>query len=293
MGVQQSLLSATSSTETANDLWRKENTIKGLQAVSAFGASVLFAPVVMLALPFVGAYEFGSALENELLTGHYISDGVLGGLFGVIASPLAPFYCFLVSIQEIFDLNYPAKNLSFQIDKEYLNRANGMLRLDFSYYNVAIAGCPGTGKSTLLNGMLGYKDTHVKAAPVGEIETTLEPKSYRHPVLHTLYLWDLPGIGTPRHPSNDYFENYCLGAFDAILIVFHDRLMASDVDIARRARKYDVPIFFVKNKADLSIERMMKRMKPSITESDQWAMAVSQLTLEVCSLLNRTRNKLT
>lgn len=146
MGVQQSLLSATSSTETANDLWRKENTIKGLQAVSAFGASVLFAPVVMLALPFVGAYEFGSALENELLTGHYISDGVLGGLFGVIASPLAPFYCFLVSIQEIFDLNYPTKNLSFQIDKEYLNRANGMLRLDFSYYNVAIAGCPGTGK---------------------------------------------------------------------------------------------------------------------------------------------------
>lgn len=99
--------------------------------------------------------------------------------------------------------------------------------------------------------MLGYKDTHAKAAPVGEIETTLEPKSYRHPVLHTLYLWDFPGIGTPRHPSNDYFENYCLGAFDAILIVFHDRLMASDVDIARRARKYNVPVFFVKNKADL------------------------------------------
>lgn len=150
MGVQQSLLSGTtasSSTQTANDLWRKENTIKGLQAVSAFGASVLFAPVVMLALPFVGAYEFGSALEDELLTGHYISDGVLGGLFGVIASPLAPFYCFLVSIQEIFELNYATKShFPHSLDKDYLNRANGMLRLDFSYYNVAITGCPGTGK---------------------------------------------------------------------------------------------------------------------------------------------------
>lgn len=98
--------------------------------------------------------------------------------------------------------------------------------------------------------MLGYTDHHSKAAPVGEIETTLEPRCYRHPVLNTLYLWDMPGIGTPRHPLKNFFENYCLGAFDAILIVFDDRLMASDVDIARRARKYNVPVFFVKNKAD-------------------------------------------
>lgn len=103
----------------------------------------------------------------------------------------------------------------------------------------------------MLNGLLGYRENHVKAAAVGEIETTLEPKSYRHPVLKTLYLWDMPGIGTPRHPAKTFFENYCLGAFDAILIVFDDRLMASDIDIARRAKKYDVPVFFVKNKSDL------------------------------------------
>lgn len=105
----------------------------------------------------------------------------------------------------------------------------------------------------MLNGLLGYRENHVKAAAVGEIETTLEPKSYRHPVLNTLYLWDMPGIGTPRHPAKNFFENYCLGAFDAILIVFDDRLMASDIDIARRAKKYDVPVFFVKNKSDLVI----------------------------------------
>jgi predicted GTPase len=99
--------------------------------------------------------------------------------------------------------------------------------------------------------MLGYKENHVKSARVGEIETTLEPKSYKHPVLPTLYLWDMPGIGTPRHPTKSYFENYCLGAFDAILIVFDDRLMASDVELARKAYKYHVPVFFVKNKADL------------------------------------------
>jgi hypothetical protein len=98
---------------------------------------------------------------------------------------------------------------------------------------------------------MGYKDNHTKAAAVGEIETTLEPKGYKHPILPTLHLWDMPGIGTPRHPLINYFDNYFLGAFDAILIVFDDRLMASDVEIARKAKIYDVPVFFIKNKADL------------------------------------------
>lgn len=102
-----------------------------------------------------------------------------------------------------------------------------------------------------MNGLLGYRESNRNAALVGEIETTLEPKNYRHPILKALYLWDLPGIGTPRHPIQNYFENYCLGAFDAILIVFDDRLMASDIDIARRARYYDIPVFFIKNKSDL------------------------------------------
>ncbi|KAI9267553.1 P-loop containing nucleoside triphosphate hydrolase protein [Helicostylum pulchrum] len=252
MGAQHSIIaSAKVSTETANDLWRKESTKKGIKAAGALGAAILFAPAVILALPFVGAYEFGTALENELVTGYPVMDGVIGGLFGVVVSPIAPFYCFLVSIQEIFELKYIHERHPHLIDKNYLKRAEGMLRLDFSHYNVAITGCPGTGKSSILNGLLGYKESNAKAATVGEIETTLEPKFYRHPILNTLYLWDMPGVGTPRHPIENFFENYCLGAFDAILIVFDDRLMASDIDIARRAIKYDIPVFFVKNKSDL------------------------------------------
>lgn len=98
---------------------------------------------------------------------------------------------------------------------------------------------------------MGYKENHVNAAAVGETETTIEPKQYRHPLLKTLYIWDMPGIGTPRHPAKNFFDIYCLSAFDAILIVFDDRLMASDVDIARKAKKYKIPVFFIKTKADL------------------------------------------
>lgn len=147
MGVQQSSIgSTTSSTETANDLWRRENTKKGFQAVGALGASIILAPAVILALPFVGAYEFGTALENELVTGHAIMDGVIGGLIGVVVSPLAPFYCFLITMQEIFDMNYTTPERHYLLDNDYLKKAEGMLRLDFSFYNVAITGCPGTGK---------------------------------------------------------------------------------------------------------------------------------------------------
>ncbi|GAA5798048.1 hypothetical protein HPULCUR_003447 [Helicostylum pulchrum] len=274
MGAQHSIIaSAKVSTETANDLWRKESTKKGIKAAGALGAAILFAPAVILALPFVGAYEFGTALENELVTGYPVMDGVIGGLFGVVVSPIAPFYCFLVSIQEIFELKYNHERHPHLIDKNYLKRAEGMLRLDFSHYNVAITGCPGTGKSSILNGLLGYKESNAKAATVGEIETTLEPKFYRHPILNTLYLWDMPGVGTPRHPIENFFENYCLGAFDAILIVFDDRLMASDIDIARRAIKYDIPSIATK------IERMKSDTK--LNKAEQWTSAVSQLTVEI------------
>ncbi|RCH98645.1 hypothetical protein CU097_014456 [Rhizopus azygosporus] len=269
MGINQSQL-------TADGLWKKENAKKGLQIMGAAGSAVLLSPVVMLALPIVGAYEFSKALDDELITGHNIVDGLIGGLFGVVVSPLAPFYYFLTSIRTIFGYKREL------INEEYLQRAEGMLRLNASYYNVAVVGSPGTGKSSLVNAMLGYQHHHPKAAAVGEAETTMEPKAYRHPLLPALALWDMPGIGTPRHPHKDYFENYCLGAFDALLVVFDDRFMATDVDLARKAARYNVPVFFIKNKADLSIERKIQRLKTrQLSDTEKWAQAVSDLVLEV------------
>ncbi|KAL9538034.1 hypothetical protein MBANPS3_011248 [Mucor bainieri] len=274
-------------TETANDLYFKESAKRGLQVAKAAGTSLLLSPVIILALPFVGAYEFSTALEDEMITGYKLVDGMLGGLFGVIASPIAPLYCFLTSMQAIFsDTNTTAQQNRRHLNQSYLRKAYGMLRLDVNVYNVAITGCPGTGKSSMLNALLGYKSNHPRAAAVGEIETTLEPKRYQHPVLPTLHLWDMPGIGTPRHPTRSFFDTYFLGAFDAILIVFDDRLMASDVDIARKAKLYDVPVFFIKNKADLAIEKKLQRMRKSSTVQ-AWAIAVSELTTEIKSSIYR------
>lgn len=138
--------------ETADKLYYKETTKKGLKAISALGASILLAPAVMLALPLIGAYEFSSAVQDELITGHFVVDGMLGGLFGVIVSPLAPFYCFLISIQGIFDNYRLPRNSGLNV--EYLKMAKGMLGLDYAYYNVVITGSPGTGKVSISRDMV-------------------------------------------------------------------------------------------------------------------------------------------
>ncbi|KAG1470325.1 hypothetical protein G6F56_002751 [Rhizopus delemar] len=240
MGADQSKL-------TADGLWKQENAKRGLQILGAAGSAVLLCPVVILALPIVGAYEF-----SQQETGHHrLIEGVMGGLLGVVISPLAPFYHFLTCIKEDF------KQQTLSVDKK---RAEGMLKLDFSYSNLAVVGSSGTGKSSLVNALLGYKQDP-RGAVVGEVETTIEPKAYRHPSLPTLALWDMPGIGTPRHPSKNYFENYCLGAFDALLIVFDDRFMATDVDLARKAIQYNVPVFFIRNKADIKDIKDRKYIK--------------------------------
>ncbi|ORY99213.1 interferon-inducible GTPase-domain-containing protein [Syncephalastrum racemosum] len=244
------------SSRTADDLWILESAQRGAQAVGV----TLLSPFVVIACPIVGAYEFGSAMDDELMTGSQILDGTIGFLLGVVASPLAPFYVFWESMEALFRSQPPplppprflpasllGQKRQWTLDDLEAVRLR-MAEFDCQqYYNVALVGCKGTGKSTLLNGLLGYKDSHVRAAPVGEASATKEPRGYRHPVLQSLMLWDLPGA---EENEKRYFERYGLGYFDALVIVSTDRLMATDVKLARKALEYRVPIFFVRNKAD-------------------------------------------
>jgi hypothetical protein len=125
--------------------------------------------------------------------------------------------------------------------------------------------------------LLGYRDSHPFASKVGEVESTAQPLGYRHPVLPTLMIWDMPGAGTKSHPAKTYYEDKYLQAFDALVIVTGDRygpkiriffnmlehifctklsltpyrLMATDVHIARAAHAQGQPYYIVRNKMDV------------------------------------------
>ena len=132
-------MGATQSRRTAERLWVVENAKKGIQAVGM----TLVSPFVVIACPIVGAYEFGKAYQDELLTGSVVMDGTLGFLFGVVASPLAPFFFMYERMEALFGRAPPPLPPSV----EYLCEARSKIGLDSdTYYNIAITGCPGTGK---------------------------------------------------------------------------------------------------------------------------------------------------
>ncbi|KAI9471363.1 hypothetical protein BDB00DRAFT_862504 [Zychaea mexicana] len=296
--------SSTYNTVTADRLWIIENAKKGAQAIGV----TLMSPFVVIACPIIGAYEFGTALDQELLTGSCIVDGTLGFLLGVIASPIAPFLVMWQQMEVLFGTTTRPPPLLPSV--EYRDHARQSMGLDSdNYYNVAIVGCPGTGKSALLNGLLGYKEGHADAAPVREAAdisnttTTVnahgarsnsgdKSRGYKHPLLHSLMLWDMPSVNCGS--AKQYFHRHCLGAFDALVIVSAERLMATDIKLARRAIDYDVPVFFVRNKADAAIASKIRKMSISNknaskkSPAEKWASAVAQLTEEVDRTYCRT-----
>ncbi|ORZ12003.1 interferon-inducible GTPase-domain-containing protein [Absidia repens] len=173
--------------------------------------------MVIIAFPLLNAYTF----TEEELTGFKVMDGAIGGLLGVIGWPLAPFLACYGVFKVIFNEG-PTEPLPIpQHIKDAARRSIGLNCEQF--YNVAVVGVSGTGKSSVVNGILGYRDTDKDAAATGESETTKKPRAYRHPDLRSMVLWDMPGANTMNHPASTYFEDKFLCAFDSLIIVTAER----------------------------------------------------------------------
>lgn len=235
--------------------------------------STLTVPVIVVAYPALNAYAF----QEMDITGYRVVDGAIGGLLGVIAWPISPF----LAIWGAVKINFKEKPLvPLPIPAEILQKAEQNIKLNTtSFYNIAIVGESGTGKSSIANAILGYKDTDPKAAKVGEIETTSRPASYQHPDLAKMVIWDIPGVGTKSHPIETYFEDNYLCAFDLLVIVLGNRLLQHDIDIALKAKEHKIPVLYVRSKSDQAIESKRKRYKGA--EEFSWANAVGELVHEV------------
>jgi len=96
---------------------------------------------------------------------------------------------------------------------------------------------------------------------VGETETTKIVGRYEFPNYPHIILWDLPGVGTMSHPAKTYFDDKTMFAMDCIVITCSDRISEIDLEIASQAKEWDVPVFFVRGKADAALDAKRRRYK--------------------------------
>jgi predicted GTPase len=156
-----------------------------------------------------------------------------------------------------------------KMEENLLSEARKALGIDAKEkYNIAFTGLSGVGKSSLINALRQVDDSDASAADVDIVECTEETKDFQHPTLPRLVLWDMPGAGTINNPAQTYFLDKRLYVFDCLIIVTGARVLQVDVEVAKQAQKFNLPVIFVRNKAREALDTIQsKHPKQSLEDS--------------------------
>ena len=128
-------------------------------------------------------------------------------------------------------------------------------------FHFAAAGISGSGKSSLVNAFRGLHGNHSDAAAVGVTETTLQMTRYQDTNPDSPFVWyDVPGAGTPKCRDWQYFNDQGLYVFDCIIVLFDNRFTMTDIAILINARRFNIPTYIVRSKADQHIRNTMMEM---------------------------------
>lgn len=135
----------------------------------------------------------------------------------------------------------------------------GHLKVDPVSLNIAVTGETGAGKSTFVNAVRRLRDCEPGAAPTGVTESTMVPVRYAHPTLSNVYLWDLPGIGTPNFKAKKYLKAVKFDTYDMFIIISSMRFKENDVLLAQEIKKMKKLFYFVRSKVDCNVEAEMRK----------------------------------
>ncbi|KAG9317846.1 hypothetical protein JVU11DRAFT_2072 [Chiua virens] len=116
-------------------------------------------------------------------------------------------------------------------------------------FHFAVAGISGSG------------NRDAGAAAVGVTETTLSTTRYADANSDNPYVWyDIPGAGTIKCRDWQYFNEQGLYVFDCIVVLFDNRFTMTDIAILTNARRFKIPTYIVRSKADQHIRNIMMDM---------------------------------
>ena len=128
-------------------------------------------------------------------------------------------------------------------------------------FHFAIAGISGSGKSSLVNAFRGLRSRDAGAAEVGVTETTLQMTRYPDANPDKPFVWyDIPGAGTLKCRDWQYFNDQGLYVFDCVIVLFDNRFTMTDIAILSNARRFNIPTYIVRSKADQHIQNIMMDM---------------------------------
>jgi len=147
-----------------------------------------------------------------------------------------------------------------------------------STINIAVFGASGTGKSSLVNALRGKRPGDTDAAPVGVEETTTEAVPYNlidSDQMHyygkthgsstsggdtkdysrSVRIWDLPGAGTTRFPTENSVRDMGLRYFDVVMLVVGATGGVSELDqnVLEQLENLKVPHFIVRSQVDCDL----------------------------------------
>ncbi|KAJ8588178.1 P-loop containing nucleoside triphosphate hydrolase protein [Rhizopogon salebrosus TDB-379] len=144
---------------------------------------------------------------------------------------------------------------------EEIRAAQAKIQYQENLFHFAVAGRAGAGKSSLVNGFRGLTNREAGAARTGVTETTMTLGRYPDPDEQCRHVWyDLPGAGTIKIPDWQYFNAQGLYVFDCIVVLFDNRFTSTDIAILLNCRRFQIPTYVVRSKADQHIRNIMKEM---------------------------------
>ncbi|KAJ8585761.1 hypothetical protein M405DRAFT_744742 [Rhizopogon salebrosus TDB-379] len=144
---------------------------------------------------------------------------------------------------------------------EEVQAAKRRVQYQEDLFHFAVAGVAGGGKSSLINAFRGLRNKDRGSAATGVTETTLAMARYANSHTEDPYVWyDIPGAGTIKIPDWQYFNAQGLYVFDCIIVLFDNRFTMTDIAILTNCRRFKIPTYIVRSKADQHIRNLMRDM---------------------------------